>query len=60
MFKLPFLSIAQNWQQREKICRVCPHINNNKCSLCGCYVVLKCKLENAKCPVGKWNNGSIK
>lgn len=41
---------------RLAYCKVCPHLNKTfyVCGKCGCYMVLKVKLKNAKCPVGKW------
>jgi hypothetical protein len=41
---------------RLEICRGCEFFKprTERCSKCGCFMKLKTKLENAKCPVGKW------
>lgn len=43
-------------EYRLEICRACPNFRpkSHRCSLCGCFMQLKTKLEHAKCPVGKW------
>lgn len=28
--------------------------NINRCEKCGCFMVAKTKLKNAKCPIKKW------
>lgn len=41
---------------RLNICRACPELltSTNQCKKCGCFMAAKTKLENAKCPLGKW------
>ncbi len=41
---------------RLNICRACPELLTltNQCKKCGCFMAAKTKLENAKCPLGKW------
>lgn len=29
-------------------------VEKDKCNLCGCYMPVKTKLADAKCPVNKW------
>jgi len=41
---------------RLNICLSCPELIKitKQCKKCGCFMELKTKLENAKCPIGKW------
>ncbi len=41
---------------RMSICNQCPELIDltKQCKKCGCIMLLKVKLENAKCPIGKW------
>ena len=43
-------------ETRLAICKTCEHFKpkSERCALCGCFMKLKTKLENASCPVGKW------
>ena len=43
-------------ESRLAICRTCEFFKPRveKCAKCGCFMKLKTKLENAKCPIGKW------
>ena len=43
-------------EARLEICRACEFFKprTERCSKCGCFMKLKTKLENAKCPIGKW------
>ena len=49
---------VQNWKQdadfRMKICNTCPDYAAPRCKLCGCFMVAKTKIPQAKCPAGKW------
>jgi hypothetical protein len=42
--------------QRYNICKSCPEFINltKQCKKCGCFMSVKTKLENSKCPIGKW------
>lgn len=42
--------------ERFSICKLCPELVKitNQCKKCGCFMIAKTKLENAKCPLGKW------
>jgi uncharacterized paraquat-inducible protein A len=44
--------------QRLEICKSCEWYDDNneqsKCKKCGCFMILKTKLEVAKCTIGKW------
>lgn len=48
--------MTKNPNERMAICRSCPFFKLpfNKCEKCGCFMDLKTKLENARCPIGKW------
>lgn len=43
-------------EARLAICRGCEFFKprTERCGKCGCFMKLKTKLENAKCPIGKW------
>jgi hypothetical protein len=45
-----------NAEDRLRICKACPELLplTSQCKKCGCFMVAKTKLENAKCPLGKW------
>lgn len=47
------IDIAKN---RLDICLSCPELIKitKQCKKCGCFMEVKSKLENAKCPIGKW------
>lgn len=41
---------------RYEICKKCPELieTTKQCKKCGCFMVIKTKLINAKCPLNKW------
>ncbi len=41
---------------RLHICKQCEHIvkPTNTCKKCGCFMSVKTKLKNVKCPINKW------
>jgi hypothetical protein len=41
-------------EQRLAICHSCPEWNGKSCKVCGCYVKLKVRVPEEKCPHGKW------
>jgi hypothetical protein len=43
-------------QKRLSICKACPELikTTSQCKKCGCLMVIKTKLGNAECPIGKW------
>jgi hypothetical protein len=43
-------------KKRMDICLECDHLIKltKQCKECGCFMNLKTKLDNAKCPLGKW------
>lgn len=43
-------------EYRLNICKSCEFYRErtNQCKKCGCFMKLKTKLENARCPLGKW------
>ena len=42
-------------ERRYNICLKCPERNNDRCTLCGCFIKTKTILKNSECPVGKWS-----
>lgn len=43
-------------QKRLDVCISCPEFFSvtKQCKKCGCFMVLKTKLQDAECPLGKW------
>lgn len=43
-------------QNRISICNECVEFNKTThiCDQCGCFMPIKTKLENQKCPLGNW------
>ena len=42
--------------KRMSICEECPELIEltKQCKKCGCFMLLKTKLETATCPLNKW------
>jgi hypothetical protein len=42
--------------KRIAICAKCPQFikDQNRCSLCGCFLKAKVKMISESCPIGKW------
>ena len=42
--------------KRFSICEECPELIKitKQCKQCGCFMKMKVKLKEAKCPIGKW------
>lgn len=47
---------TQTATNRMKICTDCPRLlkSTKQCKECGCFMILKTRLKNATCPIGKW------
>lgn len=43
-------------KKRYDVCQQCPELIDltKQCKQCGCFMVMKVKLEKATCPLGKW------
>ena len=43
-------------EERLSICASCPELIKltKQCKKCGCFMSIKARLEEAKCPLGKW------
>jgi len=41
---------------RFNLCNFCPELISltKQCKKCGCFMALKTKMKEAKCPIGKW------
>jgi hypothetical protein len=41
---------------RFNLCNFCPELISltKQCKKCGCFMALKTKMKEAKCPLGKW------
>ena len=42
--------------ERLNICKNCPELIKltKQCKKCGCFMTIKTRLEDSKCPLGKW------
>lgn len=49
-------SSPEKASHRLSICQECPNLVKltNQCRECGCFMNLKVKFEDSKCPIGKW------
>ena len=45
---------APELQQRLEICTLCDQRNDDRCSVCGCYLAEKASWRSSECPLGKW------
>ena len=47
---------AEDAEARYTICVTCPFFQKKtkQCLKCGCFMIMKTKLDLAKCPIGKW------
>jgi hypothetical protein len=47
---------AEAAEARYTICVTCPFFQKQRkqCLKCGCFMIMKTKLDLAKCPIGKW------
>lgn len=42
-------------ENRMKYCRNCSYFTNTgQCAYCGCFLKLKTKIKEEKCPIGRW------
>ena len=46
----------ENYNDRLSICKGCPELikTTKQCKKCGCFMPFKARLQEAKCPIGKW------
>lgn len=42
-------------KEKYLICFNCENLENRKCKLCGCNMVIKVIVPFAKCPINKWS-----
>lgn len=52
MFKLA--ADPETVQARLAECAACVYLSGRRCLRCGCFIAAKARLEQAKCPDGKW------
>jgi hypothetical protein len=47
----------QEYNKRLDICKSCEDFNHtlSRCKKCRCFMIFKCGLSEAECPVGKWS-----
>jgi hypothetical protein len=53
-YVFPSEETEQLAKERADICGKCEYNKNNKCSLCGCFLVLKVRSKKTNCPANKW------
>lgn len=41
-------------EHRLQVCTLCPHRNNDRCTVCGCFISAKAALASQDCPLNKW------
>lgn len=41
-------------ERRLEICSVCEHRNEDRCTICGCFIAEKAAWRTSECPLGKW------
>ena len=46
--------IALTADERMTICKKCVHYVKGRCSICGCILTAKTKMDTEKCPIDKW------
>jgi hypothetical protein len=52
----PKFASEEEQARRRAICADCDHlVNTNTCTVCGCNLKYKTKLEVWKCDIGKWD-----
>jgi len=49
-----FLDNKKKIKKRLKICNICEHKSVGICKICKCFIEIKTRLKNAKCPINKW------
>ncbi|MCA9028874.1 MAG: hypothetical protein KDA86_26965, partial [Planctomycetaceae bacterium] len=42
-------------EARLEVCTLCEHRNEDRCTVCGCYLAEKAAWRSSECPLGKWN-----
>jgi hypothetical protein len=44
----------EDYDKRVEICNICPWRDNMTCTKCGCFINLKAKIKESKCPDDRW------
>jgi hypothetical protein len=49
-------ALEEEADRRYDICKGCPELIDltKQCKQCGCFMVMKTKLQHATCPLNKW------
>ncbi len=47
-------SSKEELEARLEICSLCTHRTEDRCSVCGCFLVKKASMRAQPCPLGKW------
>lgn len=42
-------------EHRWSICTPCEHLQDNRCTKCGCFMKVKVAFVTSKCPIEKWD-----
>jgi hypothetical protein len=58
MIEIAILASTELQKERLLICESCEHYKNkfniSVCDVCGCAMKMKMKIQQLKCPKGKW------
>ena len=55
--RMKVFSSKNVFEYRKNICNSCEYKTKlNRCSLCGCFLSLKQRVDNQSCPILKWGN----
>jgi hypothetical protein len=52
--KAVFKPETEESKARLEVCKACPEWTGKSCKVCGCFVNLKVRIPEEKCPIGKW------
>ncbi|MCL2420981.1 MAG: DUF6171 family protein [Defluviitaleaceae bacterium] len=47
-------SCIEAYNQRLEICKICDHLTNGMCALCGCFVEVRAAKSNQRCAGDFW------
>lgn len=45
---------TDKYESRINVCKNCSDYDGTRCKQCGCFMELKTKIKNARCPLNKW------
>tara|TARA_R100000458_G_C8237875_1_gene217694 strand:+ start:362 stop:547 length:186 start_codon:yes stop_codon:yes gene_type:complete len=55
LFKDFYFTSKEDRDKRWDICKDCPELTKrNRCKQCGCFMKIKIRLNQTRCPIDKW------